>query len=553
MKDEKKLGSLQVTALWLITAAGMAMRILDGIKVPVFMDEIPILYNVAHFISDRTLTPVHFSYPSLFSLLAVIPTVCIFIVGYLMQGYPVSGLGDSTWLGFLFRMQQDRLVFGGRIVSMVAFAGILWFLYRKGRRSYGFVPLLIGFAMLSFDPLGGLWIQYSRYALPDVTAAFWVTMGMLLCFETVSDNKNRLVMASFVIGLGISTKYNAAMAVFPLLVTWIINNPLKRLTALPRMLGSGLAGFVLGSPAMLWASQNYWAGYLWESRHMADGHLGAYDVNYLWIFRHIQACGTWMLPFIVLALLTAVIRREKKDWIFLALFIPSFLVIGRFEKKSIHYFFFLYPVLALFIGRFISIVWSACSRRWMKLGLGVLIAALFLVYPGYRALKMIKRDWITDNRLLAETWIERHIPSGSRLVLDHHMFTHLMTPEDQEFIQSFIESENPHRDLAKSFLNRPYFQIVPLQRVHRSPDTLAILNPDYIIISGQNYRRLFEEDSTRIPDKDSPLYREFILQKTFFASLMAKNSRYRLVQNIAGPAGGDVRIYRRRESRRNQW
>ena len=91
---------------------------------------------------------------------------------YLLYHFPYSGLADGTWLEFVFNQFRDQLIMSGRVVSVIVFGLILFILYRFGKRIFGFIPLLIAFAVLALDPFGGRFVAYSRYALPDVTAAF---------------------------------------------------------------------------------------------------------------------------------------------------------------------------------------------------------------------------------------------------------------------------------------------------------------------------------------------------------------------------------------------
>ncbi|MBN1783269.1 glycosyltransferase family 39 protein [bacterium] len=549
IKNTNNPQARQTALLLCVAGAGVILRILDSWHVPVFMDELPILYNVAHFLNDRTLTPVHFNYPTFFSYLSVLPTICVFVVFYLFQGYPVSGLANGQWMGFLFEMHRDVLVFGGRIVSVLAFMGICLMIIRFQQKRLGFWPVFIALLMLSLDPLGGRFVTYSGYALPDTIAAFLVTWAMLLCFEYLETGNIRWIyLACFVTGLGISTKYNAGMAVIPVIVSLFMVRPEKTGRAVLIMGGLGLAGFLAGSPAVLWAPQRFIEGYIWESRHMAEGHLGGHDVNYWWVFKYIMSCKTWMLPWIVLSVFAALLRREKRDWVFLALLVPSFLVIGRFEKKAIHYFLFLYPLLALFAGetvsRFRSIIPGTILRRLFVF----LMLFQFLVYPGYRICKMVRRDLTVDNRLLAETWIEKEIPSDSRIMLDPLMFSHLMPAEKSAGLQAaFNESGNPFRvHLDRYFEKKPVYRFFNIRNYWDKTDSLLWLPADYIVISGQNYQRFFVGDSARIPDSDSPLFRTFMDRRLFYRTVMTDTLHFAPLAVFQGPAGPDIRIYRNR-------
>lgn len=544
--NEKRIEIAKWAALFCVALIGVVIRILDGVRTPIFMDEMPILYNAAHLIKEHTLVPIHFSYPTFFSYIMILPVGFTFIILYCISGYPLSGLTNSQWVTFLFNVFQDRLMLSGRLLSVIAFAGILWIIYRLGMKKFGFVSLLFAFIFLAVDPLGGRFVAYSRYALPDVTAAFWVTLGLLFCIKYI-DNPRIPVLraAAFVIGLGISTKYNAAMAVVPLIVTFLSVRPRKWYLVLIQLAMFCILGVIAGSPGLLWAPQKYYEGYLWESRHMAEGHLGTNGIIYWWVIQYIWQCGTWMLPIIVLAVIISFVRRQKQDWIFLSLIISSFLVIGRFEKKSIHYFLFLYPALALYIGSAMSFFLLRLHHRWSRMIFILLAAYLFAIYPGYRIARMVKRDLMVDNRISAEKWIEKNIPSEKQLLLDPLMFTHLISKIDREqSIESFRNFGNPFlKNIESYFQSRPVFELMNIRDFWESLDTLDMHSADYLILSSANYQRFFVDDRSRWPEKDTDLYTLFIQRRQFYQFIFNNPSQFLPIQTFDGPAGPTIRIY----------
>ena len=537
---------IQKRILLVIALTGIIIRILDGIRVPVFMDELPILYNVAHFLNDKTLIPIHFSYPTFFSYLVCLPVVLTFAGLYLLHQYPLSGLADSAWLGFVFNRFRDSLILGGRFVSLAAFVLILWILYKFARRFFGYIPLLIAFALLSLDPFGGRFVAYSRYALPDVTAALWVTGGFLCCIFYLETKHHRwLWAASFIIGLGISTKYNAGMAVVPLILTLLIQPPSHPVRRWLQVTGFGFLGLFAGSPAMLLVPGNYIQGYLWESRHMASGHLGANDVDYWWVVKTLWDYKTMMLPVIFITLIFRFVKQRKQDWLFLAFFLSSFIIIGRFEKKAIHYFIFLFPVLALFIGRTMNEIWHFCRRvRWGSAAFIVLTAVLFFIYPGYRITKMTVRDMHPDNRRLAESWIRDNIRSESRLLLDPLVMQNLISVEHRDStINRFTEMNSALvKRVRTAYEQGPVYHITDIRKVWDTNIFLNGLRPEYIIVSSQNFERFFIENRTHWPDPGTALYTQFIRRRHFYKQLFTWPKAV-LVKSFRTSTGPEIRIY----------
>lgn len=543
----------QKEQLWiLVLLLGAVLRVLDGIRVPLFMDEMPILYNVAHFLSNKTILPTHFNYPTFFSYLTVIPTALLFVVLYLISGYPIGGLMDSRWTGFLFSAQQSQLIFGGRFVSLVFAMLTVYMVYRWNRKKAGWLAGLIAALVIAIDPAGGWHVVMSRYALPDVTAAFWTLIAITLCFRYVDEERPKILYwAAFVMGLAISTKYNTGMGILPLGGALFIGTRSNQwkvalLTGLFLILG-----FLAASPGWLIIPGDFVNGYLFEARHMARGHLGTGGKDWIWVIETLWKCHTVILPVLILTLVYSLLKRRKRDVLFLLLVIPSFLYIGQFEKKSIHYFLFLYPVTALYIG---EMIWDVNRRLKTKLTVrlfALILIISFVLQPLYRMKGMIKKDTRPDNRYTAEKWIQTHIPSGSSIMMDPLTLTDLTDTEEVQWkVESMKRAGSEYwKEARQYYAERPHYRIMNIREVWDSAEKLKTLKSDYLVVSSGNFKRFFVEDSDKIPDKDSPLFEEFIHKKTFYRSLFKeKGHPYRLIRSFEKVAGPHIRIYKRESS-----
>lgn len=541
------------TRVWMaLLALAFVIRVLDGIRIPLFMDEAPILYNVAYFIKHKTLVPSHFSYPTFFSYLITLPVIALFLGTYLLSGFPLAGLTDAAWIGFLFDAKIPFLALAGRGVSLGVTLATIYLVFRHSRKRDGVFAAVIAGLILAVDPFGGRYVAYGRYCLPDVTSAFLVTLGMLSLYTFVdTHDRRRLFFAAAAIGLAISTKYNAGMAVIPVIGAFFMersNRTFKTLLFTGLFL---LGGFIVGSPGWILAPQKFIEGYLYEARHMADGHLGGHDVDWLWVFTSIWQVKTFMLPFAFGAVIYAFIKREKRDILFLLLLIPSFLYIGQFEKKAIHYFLFLYPALAMAMGRSLSALYNSVKNRGGRTFVVVCAAGLFLIYPGYRMALMIKRDLMVDNRLQAQQWIEKNVASGASLLLDELSLRHLSNlDESGAKVESLKQAGSNHWQSAQAYFEkRPMYRIQSIRHVWEDARNLTQVEADYILASYENYGRFFIKDENKLPDPTSSLYEEFHRKKDFYFTLFDSTSHpYRMVEEFNTIAGPEVKIFKRSDN-----
>ncbi len=532
-----------------IILLGLVIRVLDGVRIPLFIDEVPILYNVAHFVKEQTLIPTHFNYPTFFSYLIAIPVMAVFVLFYVVSGFPLSGLTDAPWMGFLFSSKLSLLAYGGRIVSLVFSLGTVYLIIRYGRRRFGLVAGLWAGIILCIDPFGGRFLAYSRYCLPDVTAVFLVTLGMVLCFQYLENGRGRaLYLAALAVGLAISTKYNVGMAVIPLLLTPLIQREKKlwKTMALAGLLVAG--GFLLGSPGWVLVPKKFIQGYLFEARHMAAGHLGAHDIDWIWVFVRLWGLKTYILPFAILAVGYSILKREKEDILILALIIPSFLVIGRFEKKSIHYFLFLYPMVALLMGRWISEMGRLIPTRMWKQVFTLACGLLFILYPSYRMGLMIRRDLMVDNRIAAQEWVQRNVPGGSTIVMDPLTLRNLMDVDtNAKTVEALKQTGSALWQEARRFYeSKPAYRISSIRDIWEDQTSLDTLQADYVMVSYENYGRFFTDNPHQVPDAVSPLYGEYHRKKAFYFYLFDEHHHpFRHAKTFDTIAGPEVKIFKR--------
>jgi len=535
--------------LWLgIVFLALVIRVLDGVRIPLYMDELPVLYNVAHFLKNKTLLPSHFNYPTLFSYLIVSPVLVVFLGYYIFSGFPISGLLNSQWISLLFSSNLPLLVWAGRSVSILFSISTIIFVYFYSRKKYGLLPALVSASILCVDPLGGRYITFSRLSLPDVAAAFFVTGCVIQGLIFLEKKKLKwLIGSALTAGLAVSTKYNAGLVVIPLLYLCFVHREQgywKRLIWIPAMV---LVGFLAGSPGWILNTQKFLQGYLFEAAHMQAGHLGQFGQDWVWVIQYLWSCKTIMLPMIMITMGISMIRHRKEDIVLLLLVIPAFIVIGRFEKKSIHYFLFLYPVLALFIGRMISVIEKKYFQNRIKWIFILSFVILFFIQPLYRLIPKIKRDFTTRSSVIAEKWIAENISYGSVIVLDRLILVNLLDiKETDEQIQTMKSSNNKMwQDGERFYQKRPRYNLMPVQKYWHDIDAFIKMDIPYVVISSYNYGRFFNKNK-KPPGEWSPLYHDFINKKSFYSYFIFKKDKvYRQLIRLKSKAGLQIRIYQR--------
>jgi hypothetical protein len=139
--------------------------------------------------------------------------------------------------------------------------------------------------------------------------------------------------------------------------------------------------------------------------------------------------GYWTMPFLLLGLLTMVLRRKKEDLFLLAYFVPIYLTmhLGTFNITRAHRFFMLeaelfYPIIAVgFLGLFSLVKGKASVSRLKWLGL-VAFAVIVLVLSTPPALNILGNAYtgigrITPAQLAAVDWARSNLPDEADMLI----------------------------------------------------------------------------------------------------------------------------------------
>jgi len=533
--QDGKIFTKWILILLLIT--GAFLRILSCGKY-LFGDEYQIIWNVFYFIKNYTLMPEHFNYPTLFSYLSAIPIGLGAIVFYLMGIIPspvdIRGLAA---VGSMLPVLPARLVstFFGLATIMVVF--------RIGEKFFDGKTGVLAAAFLTFSMLH---IDYSSYALPDVTMTFFAAFSLLFSLLALKTKSIRnFILAGAFAGFAATTKYNGALVVLPIFSIHFIHlydekrilNPWAWIDR--RIILSGLAficAFFVGSPGWLLRPSPFLRALLYEREHMAVGHLGSFGLPYV---RHLILFWRWeniIGVFFGLGVVYAGIRRKKQDIVLLVFIIISFLYIGSWQKKDLHYLIFLYPALTLLAARVIFDMLDNVFRGKRKIG-SFLIIGFVLIWPVISTILYAYRHTLEDSRWIAQRWIQDNIPGASTIVIDWSYLPKLFTQEEKEDMLM-----GKYKEFAKTHLKdvRTY-NLVPFEY---SISWLKKVKADYLITSSGCFDRFF---STSSPSPGNPLFEDYKFRKDAYTALFDEQKAigWKLLREFRTGKDPRILIYKR--------
>lgn len=537
--DTRLHGEIKVPSgfLWgslIVFFLGLTAHVLYT-KQPFFIDEYPVISNQLRFAHERTIVPDHAKYPTFFYYFSLPTTALSIIYHYISGSYNSVAQAASD----LFLFERRELAMGARLFNVALFYAAATIIAQIVRKQTSNISALIVFLLMVSAP--GL-LPYSAYALPDVTLLF-LSVGIhwfLYRLRTPSDFKN-LYLAAALVGLAVSTKYNAAglllpVAVWGTLVFWrggILNSwQLLRHVALSTVFL--ISFFLIGSPGWIIDTEFFASELRYEIEHAKDGHLGTSGVPLLGQFelllRSLPVLFLLSVPGAVLAIKTT--RAESAIPISAA--IGTLMLAAMSEKQSFHYLFPAVPSLVILAG-FSA---EAIVRRFDLSGAVILgsIAFLASVLSLYLSSYYLK----PNTTELAKSWIVENVPEGSSIASEWAYVPMLHTHESVERLRK----SKPYRALGSDPLGQePIYNVISLEPDFRALDASGA---DYVVTSSRAFNRFFQFGVfTRLePAANSVLRADFERARGFYTELFDSRG-WELVLEENTRNGPRTLIYRR--------
>jgi len=398
---------------------GLALR-LAGISFGLpWVDARPDERNIlvrAITLSTGDLSPHHFNYPSGFFYLA----------GGLaaLEAATAVALGKAASVrSFLagFFLDPTTLVLTVRILSALASAATLLATYRLGSRLAG--PRVGLFAAVAASG-AFLLVRDAHFGVTDSLLTLWVTLAAAAAVRAGAVRTRKAAIAAGVLaGLGLATKYNAALLAAPLLFAFVFRDredgrlgwrPAPRLLALAGI--SMLGVFVVSTPYMLITPVEFARQFGFEIDHLARGH-AVVGARGWWTHLSVNLRYGLGLPALGAAGLGLVIALRKPTAAALVVFsfpLLYYLAIGRGLTTFARYMVPILPFLCVALGRAVDALIRVTPRIRASRVAPAAGVAVVLALMGPSIVRSVRFDVLlgrADTReILARWWMENLRP-----------------------------------------------------------------------------------------------------------------------------------------------
>ena len=415
---------------------------------------------------------------------------------------PIDGSGFTT---------LPSAFFVARALSALCGVALVWVAYRIGRAISSDARVgLLSALLLAVSPSV---LRDSRWMSADAMVTLAATASVLASVNVLSTGRAKdYLLASLLTGLTASLKYNGALVGVSIGAAAMLRDGRRALRnpwlyAAPLL---ALAAFLLTSPYAVLDFQQFWRDFTSEHTHYATGHDGT-GGDTLAFYSEYLIQGEGLAALLALGgLVSAVVRRNAKVAVVGAFCVSYFCFINTFVTRNGRTLVPVVPTLLVIAAWFSVECFTLVNARYLRdrappsarKALGGALIALLAGYPLSGSLQRTATLLFEDNRELAGTWIDVHVPPHAHIAIERY----------------------------SCYINRRRYSLKATRNLDGLEPNWLRQHEDYLIFAGDSFIR-YLVDPGRYPRqaaKYRALFRDFELGKA--------------VDDLRH--GGEVRIYR---------
>ncbi|MBU1122409.1 MAG: glycosyltransferase family 39 protein [Candidatus Omnitrophota bacterium] len=548
-----------------IILLGLALRLYSidyGFPFIVGPDEKRQILDALSMGARHSFIPAEYSYPALHKYILLVGFGLYFFVGYLFRVF-----SDTSDFVFKFLVNPGSLFLVGRLVSV--FFGVLIIIpvYSLGKRIFtkitGIIAGIFSMFMVSL-------VIHSQWATADIMLAFVSTCALYYIIKSVSClSKRDLILSGIFIGLAGAIKYQGAYLVVPFLTMILVN--FRRGFLEKKMLPTvGLSLFFMGLIALagnlsfIFSFDESVKRFMeLKNETMGISSMAPFANNLVsvifWFIRELIRQELLLGVVLITSMGYSIYKHKKEDLVFLSyLFICLFSLVS-FGFRSLHILVYSFPIVCVFGARFIERLIEMVFKEKYKVSYSLLCASLIVLPSISRGIAADIKRSNPDTRILARHWVEKNIPSQTKIAQDWYDFALPLYCEypvifaDDKLSQYYLDSvsQDVRQRYADFVRDKPAYKLlqiryetehlnwpksmplgvvakadkIPLvKRLYkwfnfRSVDELIDRGVSYVVISSYSYNHfLFDDD----PRKKTGLFNPFIFEDTLASNKQAK-------------------------------
>ena len=407
-----------LTLIAVILGAALRFYNIDfGLPQNFHPDEVPKVNAVMRMWNSGTLNPEYFLHPTLL----------------LYTTYAMNFLFHS--FGFASGEFRESAFLAGRTVSALAGTASIFFTYIIGSRLFSKQTGCVAAFLLAVFPIH---VTCSRYLKEDSLLLALTLFSIVLLLKATEENKPKILfLSALVAGFAASTKYSGALVGgLIVLAPWLRSKTLVPDKVFLKYTVVALLfvplGFVISTPYSLITSEKFIKDLMYEKRHMSKGHTSAIDAwSQYWTYyysRSIMPGVTTLVTIISGVSLGLLLMRKRVTDLFLiflllVFYVPAEWVSSKPAPQPERYILPCIPFIALLCAEF----YRTLVNSKLKFLAYIMLLALFTA-PLWRSIELAS-ELKPDTREILAQWVDKNIPSGSKIYVDWEAYSPKLSPE----------------------------------------------------------------------------------------------------------------------------
>ncbi len=342
----------------------------------------------------------------------------------------------GSWLGFLHSSNEIELtrtaaftiarltsaLLGSLTVIPVYFIGKILFDRKVGLGAAAILAFIFPHVYLS------------HYANVYITMVFFVTLSFLfICLLYKKGDSIYYILSGLSAGLALATLLNAGIILFSGLVACLLlvrkeGKPFWRLffdKKILLVLIFIIIGFTLGAPYVARDPNSLWASLLSLKGAAARGR-GDLVLNEIgWLINSkiifLEGMGIYLGVLALGGILLSLFRPFPERILLLSFPLAYFLIMSGIKLRAGRYMVVMMPFLALLAALFLVEMVRRIPRIKKRENLMISSLLFVLLLPSiYRVSLADYFLWQRDTRKIAEEWVKRNIPQGSKIIRESY-------------------------------------------------------------------------------------------------------------------------------------
>jgi len=441
------------------------------------------------FITTGDLNPHWFVYPAS----TIMYTLGLAYFVYWNVGHFLGWFPDLPAFAISFSTNPTSFYLIARVLAIALATLGIPLTYVLCRKMAGKGAALTAAALVAVSPLH---IAFSKVVRTDPLMTVFLLAAMLSAVKAIESQAGRdFLMSGLFIGLATATKFPGISGAMIVVLAVVLAKPqapaswTERGRWLSLAVLGGAIGFFGAAPFVFTGLREVYWSLVVEGSHAHLSATGGRGLpNYVWYLTGpLREAVGWPLELVALVGLGASFRLRSRPRLLLAGFSFMFLVgIGLSLKRWDRWIVPLVPMVAILASVGLeTVVSSVAAWRSRPMVRDLVVIALGLVLMFTPAVEAYQRGAVTlDTRDIAKTWIEGHLPRGSKIALEQNT-----APISRDEYQVFVVARG---DLQRDATTRGFKGVLGDLR---TLDPLRGKAIEYVVLDGYIDRYRAEEKS----------------------------------------------------------